>query len=576
MKTMLEYILHIKEAILAATGQSEVVLELTEHSGFGDLASNIALVSARELKQDPWKIATDWAQKISQEPWIVTHHVKVEAVKPGFINFFLSDELLNTEFVQLATNSTYGSQTIGKGKTAVVEYSSPNTNKPLHIGHLRNDALGMALARLLDFFGYQVVKTCVINDRGVHIMQSLYAYQTWGKGTTPESTDKKGDHFVGDYYVLFANHKKENPELMNEAQILLKKWETGEKAVRSLWQQMNTWVYQGWQKTYERYGSEFDKKYFESELYDKGKEIIQEALNKKIVQQKTDGSLVIDLTAYGLGGRDSGEKVLVRNDGTTVYITQDIYLALKRYQDYKFDKMIYVVADEQNYHFQVLFKIFEILGFSWVKNCVHYSYGMVRLPSGNMKSREGTVVDADDLLNELKTQALREIEKRNPDFSLEEKNISAEAISTAAIKYWLLKSNPRSGILFDSVASLDFEGDSGPYLLYTFVRLMNILRKAGAVTIGKNEKITEQELPLVRKMVQWPLIVQNAYEQLQPHYIVAYLSELASLANTYYQAVPILNADKNERAVRLYTIQAVQNILSIGLQLLNIKTINRM
>jgi len=201
---------------------------------------------------------------------------------------------------------------------------------------------------------------------------------------------------------------------------------------------------------------------------------------------------------------------------------------------------------------------------------------MVRLPSGNMKSREGTVVDADDLLNELKTQALREIEKRNPDFSLEEKNISAEAISTAAIKYWLLKSNPRSGILFDSVASLDFEGDSGPYLLYTFVRLMNILRKAGAVTIGKNEKITEQELPLVRKMVQWPFIVQNAYEQLQPHYIVAYLSELASLANTYYQAVPILNADKNERAVRLYTIQAVQNILSIGLQLLNIKTINRM
>lgn len=573
---MLEYILHIKEAILAATGQSEVVVELTEHSGFGDLASNIALVSARELKQDPWKIATDWAQKISQEPWIVTHHVKVEAVKPGFINFFLSDELLNAEFVQLATNSTYGSQTIGKGKTAVVEYSSPNTNKPLHIGHLRNDALGMALARLLDFFGYQVIKTCVINDRGVHIMQSLYAYQTWGKNATPESTDKKGDHFVGDYYVLFANHKKENPELMSEAQILLKKWETGERAVRSLWQQMNAWVYQGWQKTYEQYGSEFDKKYFESELYDKGKEIIQEALNKKIVQQKPDGSLVIDLTAHGLGGRDSGEKVLVRNDGTTVYITQDIYLALKRYQDYKFDKMIYVVADEQNYHFQVLFKIFEILGFSWVKNCVHYSYGMVRLPSGNMKSREGTVVDADDLLNELKMQALQEIEKRNPDFSLEEKNISAEAISTAAIKYWLLKSNPRSGILFDPVASLDFEGDSGPYLLYTFVRLMNILRKAGATTIDKNEKITEQELPLVRKMVQWPVIVQNAYEQLQPHYIVAYLSELASLANAYYQAVPILNAAKNERAVRLYTIQAVQNILSIGLQLLNIKTINRM
>lgn len=573
---MLEYILHIKEAILAATGQSEIVVELTEHSGFGDLASNIALVSARELKQDPWKIATDWAQKISQEPWIVTHHVKVEAVKPGFINFFLSDELLRAEFVQLATNSTYGSQTIGKGKTAVVEYSSPNTNKPLHIGHLRNDALGMALARLLDFFGYQVVKTCVINDRGVHIMQSLYAYQTWGKDATPESTDKKGDHFVGDYYVLFANHKKENPELMSEAQILLKKWETGERAVRLLWQQMNAWVYQGWQKTYEQYGSEFDKKYFESELYDKGKEIIQEALNKKIVQQKSDGSLVIDLTAYGLGGRDSGEKVLVRNDGTTVYITQDIYLALKRYQDYKFDKMIYVVADEQNYHFQVLFKIFEILGFPWVKNCVHYSYGMVRLPSGNMKSREGTVVDADDLLNELKTQALQEIEKRNPDFSFEEKNISAEAISTAAIKYWLLKSNPRSGILFDPVASLDFEGDSGPYLLYTFVRLMNILRKAGVTTIGKNEKITEQELPLVRKMVQWPVVVQNAYEQLQPHYIVAYLSELASLANAYYQAVPILNAAKNERAVRLYTIQAVQNILSIGLQLLNIKTINRM
>jgi arginyl-tRNA synthetase len=576
MKSMLEYIAQIKASIKAVTGLSQAMVELTPHADFGDLTSNVALVQARNLKVDPWQLATEWSKKISKQDWIKSNQVKVEPVRPGFINFFLSKELLFTELIQAVTNVKYGSQSIGFGKTAVVEYSSPNTNKPLHLGHLRNDALGMSLANLLEFFGFKVIKTCVVNDRGVHIMKSLYAYQTWGKDSTPDKVNKKGDHFVGDYYVMFNNKSKAEPELTARPQALLKMWETGDSETRELLQKMNAWVYQGWESTYTRYGSKFDQKYYESDLYDKGKEIIKEALNKKLVQAKTDGSLVIDLSPYGLGGRDSGEKVLVRGDGTTVYISQDIYLAFKRYQDFSFEKMIYVVADEQNYHFQVLFKILEIFGYSWVKNCLHYSYGMVNLPSGKMKSREGTVVDADNLLDELSEQARQEISKRNPDFSTEEKQSVAEAVSTAAVKYWLLKSNSKSTVLFDPVASLDFEGDTGPYLLYSYVRLLNILRKTEAVLTPENNSIKETEILLIRKLSQWPVIVSRAYEQLQPHYIAEYLYELSGLANAYYQSVPILKAAAEERIIRLYTIKAVTNVLAIGLGLLNIKTINRM
>ncbi len=543
---------------------------------FGDLAVNAAFILAKQQQQPPLVIAEEIAAKLAQDDELSKIFAKIEAVKPGYVNFYFSDEYLRQVLTDIISDK-FGLN-VGQGRKIVIEYSSPNTNKPLHLGHLRNDALGMSLANILSELGFEVVKTSVINDRGIHIMQSLLAYLKWGEGKTPEQVGKKGDKFVGDFYVKFHQEAEKNPALKEEAAELLRRWEAGDEEIRQVWQQLNEWVFQGWRETYELYGSEFDKWYYESDLYDKGKTIIKQAADKGVVQQRQDGAYVIDLSEYGLGSRESGEKVLLRPDGTTVYITQDIYLAIKRYEDFGFDQMIYVVASEQEYHFKVLFTILDILGVGLSGKLLHFSYGMVNLPEGKMKSRQGKVVDADDLIAEMIGLAAAEVEQRTTDLSASDKEEIAKAIALAAIKYWFLRANPKSTLTFNPQKSLDFEGDTGPYLLYSYVRLRSILRKAGQVssTFELEGKLPEAERNLLRQMARWPFVLHHFMDGYNINLICSFLNELASSFNSYYHSHPVLQADDQTKALRLQLISAGSSLLKKGLKMLNIKTVERM
>lgn len=562
--------------IKTVSNEDDIELNIPEDAKYGDFTTNIAMRLAAQKKQSPMKIAQDFVDDLLANKFIKDNFFKIEAVNPGFINFYLNKKYLSNELEYILGNNNYGATNIGQGKTIVIEYSSPNTNKPLHLGHLRNDTLGMSLSNILSFLGFQVIRTSVINDRGIHIMQSLLAYLKWGKGKTPISEQQKGDHFVGDYYVKFNKAKEAAENLVDESREILKKWENGDQEIRTVWQQMNEWVYSGWQQTYNLFGSKFDKEYYESNLYDKGKKIIEDGVATGIFYQNKQGATVVDLTPYGLGGRESGEKVLLREDGTTVYITQDIYLAVKRYQDYKFDQLFYIVADEQNYHFKVLFKIFELLKYDWANRCYHYSYGMVDLPSGRMKSREGTIVDADDLLTQLINLARTEVIKRRSDLNKKEINHIATNIALAAVKYWFLKSNSKSRILFNPEKSLDFEGNTGPYLLYTYVRLQSILSKTNSIKKKVDGDLGEDELKLVRKMSEWPIVINSFIKHYNPNIICEYLYILASEINSYYHTANVLKADKKLKEVRLQTISAASQILKTGLKLLNIDTVDKM
>jgi len=576
-QNILEQLTH-SLALAAHIPEAEIEIAVPIDSSHGDLTTNIAMKLAAVRQQAPLKIAQGISQALARDEFVKeTFAFEPEtAVKaPGFINFFYQPKYLKVVLNDVFARKQYGARA-GRGKRVVVEYSSPNTNKPLHLGHLRNDALGMALANILTFLGQRVTTTSVINDRGIHIMRSLLAYQKWGEGKTPKSENKKGDHFVGDYYVKFNHELKNNETLKDESYALLKRWEENDREVRKLWQRMNTWVYAGWRETYALFGSKFNKLYYESKLYDKGRELVAQGLKAGVFSKDDAGAVVVDLAAYNLGGRETGNKVLLRPDGTTVYITQDLYLAHKRYQDYKFDKLFYVVADEQNYHFKVLFKIFELLGYTWAKNCRHYAYGMVDLPSGKMKSREGTVVDADDLIYELTDLARQEILARRDDIGKQEVEEIAPAVALAAIKYWFLKSNPKSRITFDPKQSIDFEGNTGPYLLYTYVRLRGIMRKAGKIPRKSAGRLGESELALVRSMAAWPFVLNDFTNHYNPNMICEFLYKLASELNTYYQTVPVLKGDDALKAQRLQIIAAGSRLIKLGLDLLNIRTVERM
>ncbi len=566
----------LEQAIQNTTKVDKIQLERPKALQFGDLTTNIAMRLASEKKQSPIHIAKEIVDDLNKQADVVGVCEKIEVVSPGFINFYIKSDLIQVELDVIYNTSNYGSSEAGKGKKVVIEYSSPNTNKPIHVGHLRNNALGMSLANILEFTGFEVVKTQVINDRGVHIMKSLLAYQKWGNNKTPEDTGQKGDRFVADYYVMFGKQAKNNPQLEEEAQNLLKAWEEGDEKVVALWKKMNKWVYDGWQETYNDFGSVFDKEYFESDLYTKGREIVERAYDKNIVKKNSEGAYVIDLSEENLGGRESGEKVLLRSNGTTVYITQDIYLAVSRFEDYHFDKMIYVVGDEQLYHFKVLFTILKKLGYDWVVNLLHYPYAHVLLPEGKMKSREGKVVDADDLISEMRTHAYDEIEKRRDDISEDEKNKNASIISMAAIKYWFLKNNQKTSIIFDPKQSLDFEGNTGPYLLYTYVRLGSVISKHDKIKNYDTKLLGEKEKEIVRLMIQWPLVVDNFLNHYQHNFICEYLFELASKINSYYHDVSILKSEDGVRETRLALIISVRSILKTGLNLLNINIIEKM
>ena len=487
----------------------------------------------------------------------------------------------------------------------MIEYSSPNTNKPLHLGHVRNNLLGWALANIEEACGKRVVKTNIVNDRGIHICKSMLAWQKWGNGETPESSGKKGDHLIGDYYVLFDKHyreqvaelsrqyesegmeaeaakdkaEKEAP-LIREAHAMLVKWEQGDKEVRALWRKMNEWVYAGFDETYRALGVGFDKIYYESDTYLVGKKLVEEGLEKGLFFRKEDGSVWADLRDDGLD-----EKLLIRSDGTSVYMTQDIGTAKLRYQDFPIDKMIYVVGNEQDYHFKVLSILLDRLGFKWGKSLVHFSYGMVNLPNGKMKSREGTVVDADDLIEEMVAQARTAGDAlgKFADLSEEDKAKTARIVGMGALKYFLLKVDARKNILFNPAESIDFNGNTGPFIQYTYARIRSVLRKAAGEglkiggSIAPGTPLNDKEVELIRTLSEFPATFRQAGEEMNPADIANYCYELVKSYNQFYHDYSILHEENEDiRHMRLVLSSMVSKVVRTGMNMLGIEMPERM
>lgn len=522
---------------------------------------------------------------------------KVEAVEKfnvvkGFLNISIAPSYWCKLLHEIADDEDFGFTSVTpESKLVMVEYSSPNTNKPLHLGHVRNNLLGYSLSRILAANGYKVVKTNIVNDRGIHICKSMLAWQKWGDGATPESTGKKGDHLIGDFYVAFdAHYRRELEELkaqgmteeeakaasplMKEAQEMLRKWEAGDPEVRRLWQMMNSWVYDGFDVTYKRLGVDFDKIYYESQTYLEGKELVLKGLEKGIMYRKEDGSVWADLTADGLD-----HKLLLRADGTSVYMTQDIGTAKMRFLDYPIDKMIYVVGNEQNYHFQVLSLLLDKLDFKWGKDLTHFSYGMVELPEGKMKSREGTVVDADDLMDEMERSAANAAADRFADMSEEERREISRIVGMGALKYFLLKVDPRKNMMFNPKESIDFNGNTGPFLQYTYARIRSVLRRAGDYDASLAEEAVpnDKEIALIQRVADFPAVVHQAGRSYSPSIIAQYAYELAKLYNQFYHDFSILKEeDVKVRALRLMLSNAVARTLCNAVALLGIEMPERM
>ncbi len=505
------------------------------------------------------------AEKLRKRLTLPAFVSKMEVAGP-YLNFFLNTAVVAQDVFTLIRKQKkkYGA---GKSKSKskmVVEYCGPNTNKPLHLGHVRNMALGNAMARILAFQGNKVHPVNIVNDRGIHICQSMLAYQKWGNNKKP---DKKSDHFVGDYYVLFAQKLKEQPELKQEAQEMLFHWEDNDPAVKTLWKKMNQWVLKGFAETYQRFGVSFEREYFESELYTLGKEVAFEGLQKGIFIKDDAKSIVAPLEAYGLPN-----KVVVRGDGTSVYITQDLYLAQKRHEDFRFDRMIYVVASEQQLHFKQLFKILQLLGRPYADKLFHLSYGLVHLPTGRMKSREGTVIDADEIMDEMKALAEVEIKKRYEHLSEKEIHRRAEIIGLGAIKFFMLRSDAHRDIIFNPEESLSFEGETGPYVQYTHARACSILRKAGKLPLKANYSLLDSkpEQAIITLLMKFPEIVDDVAAHYRPHVLCRYLIELAQSFNEFYHASPVISDDLELMKARLLLVDSTHQVLENGLHLLGI------
>ena len=511
----------------------------------------------------------------------------------GFLNIVLSDDY----WVALL-NDTIVAKDFGifpaNGKKLMVEYSSPNTNKPLHLGHIRNNLLGYSVAEILKAYGYEVIKANLVNDRGIHICKSMLAWQKFGAGETPESTGMKGDHLVGKYYVVFdKEYKKEievlkaegqsedeakkNAPLMKEAQSMLQKWEAGDEEVISLWKTMNSWVYAGFEKTYKQLGVDFDKYYYESNTYLLGKDIIQEGLEKGVFFKKDDNSVWIDLTDEGLD-----QKLVLRGDGTSVYITQDLGTAQLKYDEFKMSESIYVVGNEQDYHFKVLFLILKKLGKSWADGLFHLSYGMVDLPSGKMKSREGTVVDADDLMAEMLKTAQERTEELGKTEGLEENAKAAlyNTIGMGALKYFLLKVDPKKRLLFDPNESVDFQGHTGPFIQYTHARIKSVLSKAefdANSPVSVLPSISSYERDLIQQLGAFPETIEASAQEFSPAQLANYIYEVAKLYNKFYHEETILKAEANDvKNFRLHLSAAAAKVIAKGMGLLGICVPERM
>jgi arginyl-tRNA synthetase len=573
-----------------ATGfrEEDLTVSITKPEFEGDYT--LVLFSfVKQLKKSPEQLGKEIGEiLLKNNPELFSSYNVIK----GFLNLVIADSYW-TEFLQ----SGYSDKFIGirpaNEKTIIVEYSSPNTNKPLHLGHLRNNFLGWSVAQILKTTGYKVIKTAIMNDRGIHICKSMVAWQLFAKNATPDSTGIKGDHFVGDYYVLFGTeHKKEvekllaegmsmeeaekNTPLMQAAQKMLLDWEKGDPEVRALWEKMNGWVYEGFNETYKKIGSDFDKNYFESETYLMGKEIVEEGLAKKVFFKKEDGSVWIDLTADGLD-----EKLVLRKDGTSVYITQDLGLADKKYEEFHYDQSFHVIADEQNYHMKVLKLILQKLKKPYADGIYHLSYGLVELPSGRMKTREGNVVDADDIIEELKKVAKDKTEElgKVKDFNPGELNELYDIIALGALKFFLLRVDPKKRMVFNPEESIDFHGFTGPFVQYTHARIKSILRKDNSMSNGQRAtgKLLAKEKELIVLLEQYSTILEQALEEHNPSVIAIYVFNTAKTFNTFYAELSVMSAESEEKKqLRLQISALTANVIASAMGLLGIRVPERM
>ena len=586
----------VAEALKALYGVEVAASSIVPQTTRKEFEGNLTVVVFPYLKASK-KAPEATAQEIGEYLVANCDAVKAFNVVKGFLNIVIEPKFWLNVLNHINETADYGFRAeTPESELVMIEYSSPNTNKPLHLGHVRNNLLGYSLSRILAANGYKVVKTNIVNDRGIHICKSMLAWQKWGNGVTPETAGKKGDHLIGDFYVAFDKHykaevkeleaqgmTKEEAEaaspLMQEARAMLRRWEAGDEEVRSLWRMMNEWVYAGFDETYKRMGVDFDKIYYESETYLEGKEKVLEGLEKGIMYRKEDNSVWADLTADGLD-----HKLLLRSDGTSVYMTQDIGTAKLRYQDYPIDKTIYVVGNEQNYHFQVLSLLLDKLGFKWGKDLVHFSYGMVELPEGKMKSREGTVVDADDLMDEMVNTAKETSMQlgKLENCSKEEADKIASIIGLGALKYFILKVDPRKNMTFNPKESIDFNGNTGPFIQYTYARIQSVLRKAAEAGISEAynaDAVTpnEKEVSLIQRLTDFPSLVEEAGRTYSPALIANYAYDLVKEYNQFYHDFSILREENADvRAFRLNLSRTVGNIIKRAMWLLGIEVPERM
>ena len=588
---MIETILHkkINEILINLYGDNDYIIQFqsTRKEFEGDITL-VVFPFTRFSKLSPEITAKKIGELLAKLDLIDSF-----SVIKGFLNLVISNKFWLSEFSKSTFEENYGFVDIDENSpNYLVEYCSPNTNKPIHLGHIRNNLLGFSLANILKASGKNVKKVQIINDRGIHICKSMIAWQEFGEDETPESSGLKGDHLVGKYYVMFdRQYKKEVAELIEQgiesklaeekAPILLKakemllKWEAKDKEVIALWKKMNSWVYDGFETTYKRLGVDFDKNYYESETYLLGKEVVKNGLDSGVFYKKEDGSVWIDLSSEGLD-----EKIILRSDGTAVYMTQDIGTAIKRHEDFNFSHMTYTVGNEQDYHFKVLFLILEKLGYSWAKSCYHLSYGMVDLPSGKMKSREGTAVDADDLMEDMFQNAksiaeeLGKIDKSQNN----ETNELYETVGMGALKYFMLKVDPKKRMLFDPQESIDFNGNTGPFIQYTYARIQSILRKNnGDIKIDEDSNITDKERALIISLLEFPKTIQEAANSFSPALIANYAYEVVKDFNSYYQSTSILGADSPSIiSFRVALSQQTAKVIKSSMSLLGINVPQRM
>ncbi len=589
----------VVEALLELYGQQVATTAIQLQETRPEFEGNITLVVFPFLKMSHKK-PEDTAQEIGDYLLRTAGDIvaKFNVVK-GFLNLVIATSQWTRLLESIQKDQRFGlTAATDSSPLVMIEYSSPNTNKPLHLGHVRNNLLGWALANIMEANGNRVVKTNIVNDRGIHICKSMLAWLRWGNWETPESSGKKGDHLIGDYYVEFDKHYREEVQtlvsqgmsedeakqeapLIKEAHDMLVRWEQNDPEVRALWSKMNEWVYAGFDETYKALGVSFDKIYYESQTYLEGREKVMEGLEKGIFYQRPDGSVWADLTADGLD-----EKLLLRSDGTSVYMTQDIGTAKLRFEDYPIDKMIYVVGNEQNYHFQVLSILLDKLGFKWGRGLVHFSYGMVELPNGKMKSREGTVVDADDLIATMIEDA-RQISadkvNRLDDITEEEAQQIARIVGMGALKYFILKVDARKNMLFNPEESIDFNGNTGPFILYTYARIRSILRKAEAQgisipdTLPTPPSLSDKEISLIQHLSDFQTVVRQAGNDLNPACIANYCYELVKEYNQFYHDMSVLHEqDNDKRLVRLALSAAVSQVVKNGMGILGIEVPERM